>query len=68
MKHLDKYGRIESEELQNLLYKIESLVSPVFADVDPIEAACLSRHLEGTISYLAAKRCVEELMKEENIK
>lgn len=68
MKHLDKFGRIESEELQNLLHKIESLVAPMFTDVDPIEAACISRHLEGTISYLAAKRCVEELIKEENQK
>lgn len=68
MKHLDKFGRIESEELQNLLHKIESLVAPMFTDVDPIEAACISRHLEGTISYLAAKRCVEELIKEESSK
>lgn len=68
MKHLDKFGRIESEYLSNLLHKIESLVQPMFSDVCPIEAACISRHLEGTISYLAAKRCVEELIKEENNK
>lgn len=68
MKHLDKFGRIESEELQGILYKIECLVQPMFAGVCPIEAACISRHLEGTISYLAAKRCVEEILKEENSK
>lgn len=68
MKHLNKFGQIESEELRGLLYKLECLVQHMFANVDPIEAACISRHLESTISYLAAKRCVEELIKEENNK
>lgn len=30
MKHLDKYGRIESKEINDLIYEIEKLVKPLF--------------------------------------
>ena len=65
MKHLDKFGRIKSEELSELVDKIDSMVAKFLVDVDPIEAACICRHLEGTIGYQASKRCIVEIMKEE---
>ena len=64
MKHIDKYARIESKEINDLIYEIEKLVKPLFESVDPIEASVLSRHIEGTISYQAAARCVREIMKD----
>lgn len=65
MKHLDKFGRIESQEIRNLIAKIESLIEPLFESVDAVEASVLCRHLEGTISYLAAKRCLMQAIEEE---
>lgn len=65
MKYLDKYGRTDSEEINDLIHKIEELVKPVFESVEPIEAFVLSSRIEGAISYQAAARCVRAAMKEE---
>lgn len=66
MKYIDKFGRTDSEEINELIFKIEQLVKPLFESVSPIEAFVLSGRIEGAISYQASVRCVREIMKEED--
>ncbi|MNC07248.1 hypothetical protein D3C75_547900 [compost metagenome] len=60
MKHINEFGQIQSQELRDLMYKLEAQVQQFLEDgeIGPMECQLIAKHLSSGVSYVATSASV----------
>lgn len=54
LKYVDQYGMVESDELRSAIKEIDSILIPLFENCSCVEASCIARLVQSSVSYQAA--------------
>ncbi len=63
MKHINKFGQIESDMLKGFLLRIEGQVEKFLKDenLSPIECQLIAKHLSTSVSFAATSSAVKSM-------